>query len=260
MKKIIENFLVKLPRAIGNLGAYTIFALKTVKAIFKKPFPFKECFQQVVKIGYESIGITCLTNFLMGAVLALQAGVNMERLMAGASSNIGAMGVAIVVEIGPVLTAIIVAGKTGSSMAASIGTMKITEQIDALITLSTDPIQYISVPRFLASVFVLPVLIVIADVLGVIGGYLVTYISFEQSIATYMSAMVYVTSTMDVFIGIIKGLFFGGIIATISSYIGFSTVGGAEGVGKSTTKAVVMSSIGILIADLLFGLVYNLSL
>lgn len=260
MKKALENIIIKIPRMIANLGSYIIFFMKTIRAIFKKPFPLKECFQQSIRIGYESIGVTVLTNFLMGSVLSLQIGVTMEQLMSGASNQIGAMGLAIVTELAPVLTALIVSGKTGSAMAAQIGTMKITEQIDALKTLSTDPIQYISVPRFLASLFVMPILVIIADVTGILGGYLVSYLSFEQSLKTFFDTFLSYTGICDVMIGLLKGAIFGTIISTLSSFVGFQTTGGAEGVGKATTTAVVLSSMGILFADLLVATVQNISI
>ncbi|MFW5799450.1 MAG: MlaE family ABC transporter permease [Spirochaetota bacterium] len=260
MKEKLESFLVKIPRSIANLGSYFIFLFNTIVSIFKTPFPLRECFRQAVKIGYESITVTVLTNFLMGAVISLQLGINMERILAGSSNQLGAMGLAIVTELGPVLTAVIVAGKTGSAMAAQIGTMKITEQIDALKTLSTDPIQYISVPRFLASLIVLPILTIIADFTGVFGGYLVAMLSFNQSIETFMETFIYITRAYDIILGLLKAMIFGAIISTTSSYVGFNTEGGAEGVGKSTTQAVVLSSMGILIADLIVAATNNISI
>ncbi len=267
MKKIFnriktgtENLIVNIPRGIASLGAYFIFVYKTFIAIFKRPFPLRECFKQAVKIGYDSIGVTFLTNFLMGSVISLQLGVTMERMVMGASNQIGAMGLAIVTELGPVLTAIIVAGKTGSAMAAQIGTMKITEQIDALTTLSTDPIQFISVPRFLASLIVMPILVIVADLTGIFGGFLVANGIFKQSFKTFYDVFMGYTMFYDVFTGIYKGMIFGGIISSVASYIGFRTTGGAEGVGKSTTNAVVISSMGILVADLLVAALHNISI
>jgi phospholipid/cholesterol/gamma-HCH transport system permease protein len=256
----IENIILTLPRAVAQLGAYIIFLFKTIKSIFKRPFPLKETLHQSIKIGYESLGVTVLTNFLMGAVMALNAGVTMERLMSGASAEIGAMGLAIVTELGPVLTGIIVAGKTGSAMAAQIGTMKITEQIDALKTLSTDPIQYISVPRFLAGIITMPILIFVADVTGILGGFIVAAAGFEQNFETFFKKFLSYTAFYDVFVGLYKAAIFGAIISTISSFMGFQTKGGAEGVGKATTGAVVLSSMGILLADLLISALHNISL
>ncbi len=257
LKDLVENFIIKIPKAIAGFGAYFIFLFNTIKAIFKTPFPLKEFFQQTIKIGYESIGVTVLTNFLMGSVISLQIGFMAERIMSGASNQIGAMGLAIVTELGPVLTGIIVAGKTGSAMAAQIGTMRITEQIDALTTLSTDPIQYISVPRLLASLIVMPLLVLVANATGILGGYLVAFVSFEQSFKVFYETFLAFTSFYDVFVGIYKAMIFGALISTISSYLGFRTEGGAEGVGKSTTKAVVLSSMGILFADLIVAALHQ---
>ncbi len=267
MKKVLnkikssgESILVRIPRGIASLGAYFIFVFKTIKAIFKRPFPLSELLKQAVKIGYDSLGVTILTNFLMGSVISLQLGATMERMVMGASNQIGAMGLAIVTELGPVLTAIIVAGKTGSAMAAQIGTMKITEQIDALTTLSTEPIQFISVPRFLASLIVLPILIIVADLTGIFGGFLVANVIFKQSFKTFFDVFIGYTLFYDVFTGLYKAMIFGGLISTISSYVGFRTEGGAEGVGKSTTNAVVLSSMGILVADLIVAALHNITL
>jgi len=170
--------------------------------------------------------------------------------MSGSSIFIGsAVAISMFRELCPVLTALLLAGRVGSAIAAEIGTMKVTEQIDALITLSANPIQYLSVPRFLACLIMTPVLTVITDFVGVLGGAFVSFLALGITLGKYTDNVLQYLGLMDFLTGLFKSFFFGIEIAIISCYQGFSTTGGAEGVGKSTIQAVVKSSMAILISD-----------
>jgi len=152
-------------------------------------------------------------------------------------------------ELGPVLTGLMVSGRMGSAMAAELGTMRVTEQIDALYTLATNPIKYLIVPRFLATIIMLPILVIFADFIGILGGYLVSVQILGTNPTLYFRRTWNFLEFDDLYIGLLKAVFFGMILATISCYQGFSTQGGAEGVGRATTKAVVFSSLTILISN-----------
>lgn len=174
----------------------------------------------------------------------------LEAKMKGVTQYLGAIvTLSVVRELGPVLVALIVSGRVGSSMAAEIGTMKVTEQVDALITLNSNPIQYLFVPRFLASAFMLPCLTALADFLGIIGGIIVSWAEYKINPRVYIENAASYTDMTDVMEGIIKSIIFGIIIAIVSCIQGDKTEGGAEGVGKATTRAVVVSMMCILIAD-----------
>ncbi len=182
--------------------------------------------------------------------MALQTGYYLDMKLKGASQYMGGIvAVSIAREMGPVLTALIVSGRIGSAIAAEVGTMKVTEQVDALITLSANPIQYITVPRFLAGMLTMPMLVLIADVVGIIGGGVVCHYVLGQTINTYIDSVSVFLDLGSINGGLFKAMIFGICISVISCSVGFSTSGGAEGVGKSTTKAVVLTSMAILILD-----------
>jgi phospholipid/cholesterol/gamma-HCH transport system permease protein len=183
-------------------------------------------------------------------VLALQTGYTLERKLQGISQYLGGMvTLSMIRELGPVLTSLIVTGRVGSAMAAEIGTMRVTEQIDALETLATSPVKYLVVPRVLACLVMLPVLVIFSDAVGVFGGFIIASTRYGQSAGIYLDNAKTMVVLDDLFSGLFKSAFFGVIIATVSCYRGFHTTGGAEGVGRATTSAVVISSMCILIAD-----------
>ncbi|MBN2160904.1 MAG: ABC transporter permease [Spirochaetes bacterium] len=239
-----------LTAVFEGIGRYGIFFTETVRWMFRPPFDAKNVIIQMLEIGYKSIPVTSITLFFTGMVMALQLGRVMDSLMSGSSIFIGS-GVTISMfrELCPVLTALLLAGRVGSSIAAEIGTMKVTEQIDALRTLSAEPIQYLSVPRFIACLVMTPVLTMITDIVGVMGGAFIAFFSLEITVDKYIDNILQYTDLTDLTTGLIKSIFFGMEIAIISCYQGFNTVGGAEGVGKSTIQAVVKSSMAILISD-----------
>ena len=244
---------------LESLGGHFIFFKETIFWVFRPPFDGRNIVNQMLEIGYRSLPVTSITLFFTGMVMALQIGKAMDALMAGSSVFIGsAVTRAMFRELCPVLTALLLAGRVGSAMAAEIGTMKVTEQIDALWTLSANPVQYLSVPRFLACLLMTPLLTVIADIVGVMGGALVAYLSLGITPELYINNILQNIRMADFLSGLAKSVFFGIEIAVIACYSGFNTRGGAEGVGKSTIQAVVKSSMVILISD--FFLTYLIQL
>ena len=236
--------------AVEGVGSYGIFMRDTIRWMFRPPFDFRNVVLQMLEIGYKSVPVTTITLFFTGMVMAFQIGRAMDSLMSGSSIFIGS-GVTISMfrELCPVLTGLLLAGRVGSSIAAEIGTMKVTEQIDALRTLSAEPIQYLSVPRFIGCLVMTPILTLLTDVVGVLGGAFISFFSLGITLDKYVDNVLNYTDLSDLTTGLVKSIFFGMEIAIISCYQGFSTEGGAEGVGKSTIQAVVKSSMAILISD-----------
>lgn len=215
--------------------------------------------EQMEVIGVQSLPVVLITALFTGMVLALQASDSLEHMLKGISQFIGrTVALPFVRELGPVLTGLIVTGRIGSAMAAEIGTMQVTEQIDALATLGTDPVRYLGVPRLAASLVMLPLLTVIANVVGILGGYLVAVFTVGISGRMYFDDIPKMLSLVDLWKGLGKAPFFGAIIAITSCYQGFATKGGAEGVGRATTRAVVVSSMLILISDYLLTALFVL--
>ncbi|MBN2039057.1 MAG: ABC transporter permease [Spirochaetes bacterium] len=236
-----------------EIGGHLIFLKDTLKWTFRPPFDYKNILMQMVEIGYKSLPVTGITLFFTGMVMALQIGKAMDKLMSGSSIFIGsAVSISMLRELCPVLTALLLAGRVGSAIAAEIGTMRVTEQIDALVTLRANPVQYLSVPRFLACFIMTPALTIVTDIVGILGGAFVAFFVLGITIDKYFENIFNYLSLMDFLSGIMKSFFFGMEIAIISSYQGFKTSGGAEGVGKSAIKAVVKSSMIILVSDYFF--------
>ena len=244
---------------LEEIGSHLVFLSMTVRWTFRRPFDFNSIILQMLEIGYKSMPVTSVTLFFTGMVMALQIGNAMDKLMSGSSIFIGsAVSISMFRELCPVLTALLLAGRVGSAIAAEIGTMKVTEQIDALITLSANPIQYLSVPRFVACLVMTPCLTVITDLVGVLGGAVVAFFALGITLDKYIENVLQYLRLMDFLSGLMKSFFFGIEIAIISCFQGFNTTGGAEGVGKSTIQAVVKSSMAILISD--YFLTYLLQL
>jgi phospholipid/cholesterol/gamma-HCH transport system permease protein len=246
-----------LKDAAYRVQSYFGLLRRVLVSAVTRPFYWRDLAQQMDTIGVASLGIVALTGLFTGMVLALQSSVEMKQF--GATIYIGRLvGASAVRELGPVLTALMVAGRAGSGMAAQLGSMRITEQIDALSTLGVDPVRKLVTPRFLAALIMLPVLTVIMDVIAVGGGMLIAVVKLDLSATLYLRS-VYQTLAqtgfifryipIDVFGGLVKPLVFGGIIALTSCYYGMNTRGGTEGVGRATTQAVVSSSILILASD-----------
>ena len=248
MLKVIEIIGRAVIRFAENLGRILVLLFLTVRQLIFPPFEVRNMFKQMLEIGVRSLPVVVITAIFTGMVFALQTFTGFKRF--GAEALVGTVvALSMTRELGPVLTALIVSGRAGAAMAAELGTMRVTEQIDALETLATNPVKYLIVPRFIAGLLMLPALSAVADVIGITGGYFVTVGLFKTSSIVYWKRTWDYLEMSDIYNGLLKSAFFGASIALISCYKGFYTRGGAEGVGKATTGAVVLSSMTILISD-----------
>jgi len=235
-------------RFLEESGKVMMLFLKTVAFIFRPPFDIRNLLKQVENVGIKSIPVVLVTGAFTGMVLALQSYTGFKRF--NAEAFVGTVvALSMTRELGPVLCGLMVSGRVGSAMAAELGTMQVTEQIDALYTLAINPVKYLVVPRFLASLIVMPILTTFADIIGIMGGYLVSVLLLGSNPTVYMRRTYDYLDLEDLYIGLLKACIFGMIIATIGCYQGMNTRGGAEGVGKATTNAVVIGSLLILIAN-----------
>ena len=252
--RLAYAFLASIGRStlglLGATGRLTLFALQAVSQLVRPPYYPVEFGQQLLRIGYFSLPVVGLTTLFTGAALALQIYSGGSRFNAGTVvPSIVAIG--IVRELGPVLGGLMVAGRVSSSIAAELGTMRVTEQIDALTTLSTDPMKYLVLPRLLAGTLALPALVAVGNVIGIFGGYLVgtTRLGFNPG-AYIKNTLDYLTAA-DVTTSLTKAAVFGFLLALMGCYNGYHSARGAQGVGEATTNAVVSASILILAANYL---------
>jgi phospholipid/cholesterol/gamma-HCH transport system permease protein len=229
----------------GVIGRIAIFTGRGVSHCVRPPFFPRLIARQMLEIGYYSLPVVGLTAIFTGMVLALQSYSGFGFAGESTIANVVVWG--LTRELGPVLAGLMVAGRIGASMAAEIGTMRVTEQIDALVTLSTNPFKYLVAPRLIAGVITLPILVLIADIIGVMGGFIVSVYDFGFNPTTYLHAT-WANLEFDGFIsGIVKAAVFGFLIALMGTYHGYHSERGAQGVGKATTNAVVSASILILL-------------
>ena len=233
---------------LAGIGDLTLFAVRAVVRGISGPYYPRMIIRQMIDIGYYSLPVVGLTAIFTGMVLALQSHTGFSRFEAE-SAVATIVVLSMTRELGPVLAGLMVAGRVGASMAAEIGTMRVTEQIDALVTLSTNPFKYLVAPRLIAGVITLPILVLIADIIGVSGGYLVATEKLGFNAGTYLQNTFDFLETNDVVSGLIKAGVFGFIVTLMGCYHGFNSTGGAQGVGKATTNAVVSSFVLILISD-----------
>ncbi len=235
---------------LAEAGKFTGLFGQILLWTFKKPSEGKNIFEQMVLIGNKSLGVVTITSLSTGMILALQTGTAIERKISGAANMLGGIvSLALTRELAPVLIGLVMAGKIGSAIAAEIGTMNVTEQVDALKTMATNPVKYLGVPRFISAIFMLPLLTIYADLLGTLGGLFISLNIFDGTTTGYFDSLNMYMRLDDVFKGLFKTIFFGAIIAVVGCQKGFETEGGAEGVGKSTTSSVVISSMLILVTD-----------
>lgn len=251
---LIGRTFLDFLQSAGRLAAFIGLA---VSHCFRAPFFLRQLLRQFIDIGYYSLPVVGLTALFTGMVLALQSHSGFSRFDAeGAIATVVVL--SITRELGPVMAGLMVAGRIGAAIAAELGTMRVTEQIDALTTLSTNPLKYLIVPRILAGIIVLPLLVVVADIIGVFGGFLVAVYRLHFNPANYLSDTWHYLETRDVASGLWKAAAFGFIVTMMGCYHGFHSKGGAQGVGAATTNAVVSSSILILVTDyLLTGLFFS---
>lgn len=232
------------------LGELALFAAAGISGLFRPPFYLRNFGKALLEIGYYSLPVVALTAVFTGMVLALQSYVGFSRF--DSSSVIASVVVlSLTRELGPVLAGLMVAGRAGSAIAAEMGTMRVTDQIDALTTLATDPIRYLVTPRLLAGVIALPLLVVIADIIGVAGGFLVSTVRLGFEPNAYLHDTMNYLHANDVVSGLVKAAVFGFVIALMGCFHGYRSRGGAQGVGGATTAAVVSASVLILALDYL---------
>ena len=233
---------------LRGTGAVTLFAAEAISHIFRPPFYGRLFLKAFVEIAWFSLPVVAMTAFFTGMVLALQSYTGFARFNAeGAVANVVVL--SITRELGPVLAGLMVAGRIGAAFAAEIGTMRVTDQIDALNTLSTNPMKYLVTPRILAGTIALPLLVVVANILGVMGGWLIGTQQLGFSSGAYLKATFDFLQSWDVISGLIKAAAFGFIVTLMGCWCGYTSGGGAQGVGRATTSAVVASSILILASD-----------
>ncbi|MDR1982806.1 MAG: ABC transporter permease [Holosporaceae bacterium] len=235
---------------LNEIGKVSVFAVHGIKNCFIPPFYFKEILHQIMVVGFYSLPIVGLTAVFAGMVLALQTYVGFTRFNAeGAVASV--VVISITRELGPVFAGLMVAGRVSSSIAAEIGSMRVSEQIDALLTLRVDPFKFLVAPRIIAGVLMVPFLVLIADIIGVMGGFLVSTTLLDFSTGSYISQTIQNMMAIDVISGLVKAATFGLAVSIFGCFHGFYSDLGARGVGNATTSAVVSSCIGILVLNYL---------
>jgi len=232
------------------IGEMLILLGQTVYFFREAPRNLQSIFVQMAIIGYETLPVASVMAFFVGMVLALQTGVELQKY--GGQNIIGAIvGHSMVRELGPVMTSFLVAGRAGSAMAAELGVMTVYEEIDALKTLDINPVRYLAMPRLIACLICVPALVIYSDCIGIMGGAIISNLhpKIFVSYTTYYDSMRDALKLKEVGNGLVKSIMFGGIIALVACYVGFKTTGGARGIGRSTTRSVVLSFMLILVAD-----------
>ncbi|MBA4417347.1 MAG: ABC transporter permease [Syntrophus sp. (in: bacteria)] len=249
---MFENLLQRIISPVENIfrefGSIGLMFYQSIYWMFRRPFKFDYILKQMEFVGLNSVLVVVITGVFTGMVLALQSYHGFRKF--GSEGLVGmTVALSITRELGPVLTALMVTGRAGSAMAAELGTMRVTEQIDALMVMALNPIKYLVAPRIIASFIMLPLLTIIADFVGIVGGYIVGVKLLGINEGAYINKTIQYLDLDDIYNGLIKAAVFGVILSVVSCYKGFYTSGGAEGVGRATTEAVVVSSVSILISD-----------
>jgi len=248
MNAIFERIGLVFIRVFEQTGLWFAALWDTMRWMFRRPIDGREWLRQMVRVGVDSIPVVILTSMFTGMVLALQTFIGFQRVHAE-QFVASVVSLAMLRELSPVLVGLMVTGRVGSSMAAEIGTMKVTEQIDALKALATEPVQYLFVPRVIAGFVMLPFLVILGDFLGIYGGYLVAVKLMRTNPVVYQQNTYQFLALNDVWSGVIKAAVFGIILTLTGCVRGYYTTGGAEGVGRATTNAVVSASLIILLTD-----------
>lgn len=253
------NFVATVGRLFLNfvrfLGVNTEIFLQFIVKVVLPPYYFKNFLKEFLEIGFFSLPVVALTALFSGMVLALQTYTSFTLLPSeGVIANVVA--VALARELAPVLTALMVAGRIASSAAAEIGTMKVTEQVDALYTLSVNPIKFLIAPKIIAGIICLPLLVFLADIIGIMGGYFVSITKLGFNGDNYINSSYLFLTLYDILSGLVKGAIFGFVLTTVGCIFGYCTKNGAQGVGRSTTSAVVVSAIIIFLSDYLLTMLF----
>lgn len=236
-----------------EVGDITILLGRTLFSTLRFKFNIGAVGIQMVSVGIDSIGVAVVTAAFVGMVFAVQIAYEFVKFGAGNVVG-GVLGIAVSRELAPTLTAVVVAARVGAAIAAELGTMNVTEQVDALYAMGSDPIKHLVVPRFLACTFMLPILTIFADLVGFLGGYLVAVYVVGINANGFLDSASALLSMNDIFGGIIKAVFFGMIVAIVGCFYGLKTKGGAKGVGESTTGAVVTSLLSIIVVNYFLSL------
>jgi len=240
---------MKLALIARHVGGYTLMVADIFRQVLRPPYEWRRILYELDHLGVRSLSIVCITAMFTGMVLALQTAYALSTF--GAKPYIAKIvSLSVVRELGPVLTALMVAGRVGAGIAAEIGSMVVTDQIDAIRTLGASPVRKLVVPKVVATLIMLPALTVLADVIGIAGGLIVSVLELRVTSAFYLSHVENSLVIGDAISGLSKSIFFGFLIATLGCYIGLATTGGADGVGRATTRSVVFASLSVLIADL----------
>jgi phospholipid/cholesterol/gamma-HCH transport system permease protein len=255
------NFFTAVGRTtldfLREIGRLSIFTADAVSSFVRPPIYWSLVLKQMMRIGFFSLPVVGLTAFFTGAVLALQIYIGTARY--GAEQFVPTVVlIGILRELGPVIAGLMVAGRVSAAIAAELGTMRVTEQIDALTTLATRPVKYLVVPRLMAALVSMPLLVAVADAIGVLGGYVAATKSLGFTGSIYLNTTMNDLNGNDVMSGLIKAVVFGFLIALMGSYNGFHSKGGAQGVGAATTNAVVSASILILVANYVLSNIFNI--
>src|SRR3990167_2211034 len=244
-------------RLLEIVGDYVSLILDVFGAAIKRPPAWDLVREQLYHIGVMSLSVVAITGFTTGFVLAAQSFYQLgEKGLAGVTGVL--VGKAMITELGPILTAFMVTGRVGSSMCAELGSMKVTEQIDALRSMAINPNAYLVAPRFIAGIFMIPLLTLFSTMMGICGGYLIAVSLFHMSPSTYFDPMQIHITCFDLLTGLIKSFIFGALLVTVCCYKGMKTSGGAAGVGKATTQCVVTSYVLILLSDFFLTLALNM--
>lgn len=246
------RFLYKLGNTvitgITQMGAMAIMLMNALSWAFIRPLRIRNLFKQMEFIGVKSIFIVLLTGLFTGGVLALQSHYAFRKF--GGESLLGAtVALSMCRELGPVLTALMITARAGSAMAAELAAMRVTEQIDAMTVMAVNPVKYLVVPRILAGAIVVPILTILDDFIGIVGGYIVGVGLLKINKGVFINKILELVDLSDIFNGLFKSLCFGLLLTLIGCYKGYNASGGAEGVGRATTEAVVISSVSILVGD-----------
>jgi phospholipid/cholesterol/gamma-HCH transport system permease protein len=257
---VVPVIETRLKQALLEVQEYVRLCVAAFRGSVSRPFYTYDLWEQLDAIGVASLTVVLLTGFFTGAVLALQSGLTLDQF--GARPVVGRLvSASMIKELGPVLTGLMLTGRVGSGIAAELGSMVVTDQIHALRALGTDPIRKLVVPRMLAGIFMAPVLTVVSDFVGMVGGWIVARFQLQVATGLYWSSIQEALYMQDVWMGLIKPFVLGFVIVTIACHVGLRTSGGTQGVGKATTVAVVMGSVGVIAVDffvtrLLISLIY----
>lgn len=249
---LLSGALDRLGRAVlanvEEMGKILLLFLSVLAWMFRPPLKLRNIFRQMEFVGVKSIFVVVLTGTFTGMVMALQ-GYHGFRMFSAESLVGGTVALVMARELGPVLTSLMVTARAGSAMAAELGTMRVTEQIDALAVMAVNPVKHLIVPRVIAGILMVPLLTVVSDFVGVLGGYFVGVHILNINAGIFLKNITRLVEISDIFNGLIKAACFGLILTIVGCYKGFNTTGGAEGVGRATTEAVVLASITILVSD-----------